>query len=99
MAEEVGFDKIRQKQAQLADLKNVFLDGARVAYASPISGSQTDEQSISQACPKVVELDISRNLFNQFSTVVDICSELKALQVLRVKYACPLPALPGGAIS
>jgi len=92
VAEEVGFDKIRRKQAQLAELKNVFLDGARVAYASPPSGSQGAEQSISQTCPKVVELDISRNLFDQFSTVVDICSELKALQVLRVKYAlCTRP--------
>ncbi|KAK1755181.1 hypothetical protein QBC47DRAFT_323971 [Echria macrotheca] len=85
VAEEVGFDKIRRKQAQLADLKNVFLDGARVAYASPPAGSGVEEQSIRQACPKVVELDLSRNLFHRFGTVVDICSELGALQLLRVK--------------
>ncbi|KAK5657116.1 hypothetical protein OQA88_3644 [Cercophora sp. LCS_1] len=85
VAEEVGFDKIRRKQAQLAELKNVFVDGARVAYASPPADSGVTEQAISQVCPKVVELDISRNLFDQFGTVVDICSELKALEVLRVK--------------
>lgn len=85
VAEEVGFDKIRRKQAQLAELKNVFVDGARVAYASPTADSGLTEQSISQVCPKVVELDISRNLFDRFGTVIDICTELKALEVLRVK--------------
>ncbi|KAK0657277.1 HotDog domain-containing protein [Cercophora newfieldiana] len=85
VAEEVGFDKIRRQQAQLAELKNVFLDGTQIAYASPPPGHAGTEQSISQVCPKVTELDISRNLFDRLGTVVDICSELKNLQVLRVK--------------
>lgn len=87
VAEEVGFDKIRRKQAQLAELKNVFLDGSRIAYATkPPGHAGESEQPISQVCPKVIELDLSRNLFDRLGTVVDICSELKSLQVLRVKY-------------
>ncbi|KAK4451682.1 HotDog domain-containing protein [Podospora aff. communis PSN243] len=85
VAEEVGFDKIRRQQAQLAELKNVFLDGTQIAYASPPPDQAGSEQSISQVCPKVTELDLSRNLFDRLGTVVDICSELKSLQVLRVK--------------
>jgi tubulin-specific chaperone E len=85
VAEEVGFDKIRRQQARLAELKNVFLDGTQIAYASPPPDQAGSEQSISQVCPKVTELDLSRNLFDRLGTVVDICSELKNLQVLRVK--------------
>ncbi|KAK3341231.1 hypothetical protein B0T25DRAFT_573635 [Lasiosphaeria hispida] len=82
VAQEIGFDKIRREQAQLAELKIIILDGSRVAYASHPSG---DQQSISQVCPKVTELDLSRNLFNRFGTVVEICSELGGLNALRVR--------------
>jgi len=80
VAEEVGFDKIRRQQAQLSELKIVVLDGARVYRAS----NPPDERPIGQICPKVVELDISRNLLEQFGDVVDICSQLELLRILRV---------------
>ena len=76
MAEEVGFDKIRRQQAQLSELRFVILDGARIAHSSP---------GIGQVCPSTVELDLSRNLFEEVGTVVDICSELKLLRLLRLK--------------
>jgi len=91
VAEEIGFDKIRRQQAQLAELKHVFLDGTQIAYASPPPGQAESEQSISQVCPKVTELDLSRNLFDHLGTVVDICSELNSLHVLRVKYVAQRP--------
>lgn len=91
VAEEIGFDKIRRQQAQLAELKIVILDGGRIAYASPPDGKP--EESISEACPKAVELDLSRNLFERVGTVVDICSQLKGLQALRIKYT-HAPARP-----
>lgn len=80
VAEEVGFDKIQRKQAQLSELKVVIVDGARIASAY----SDGDER-IAQVFPKIVELDLSRNLFQQFGTVVAICSELPALRSLRLK--------------
>lgn len=89
VAEEIGFDKIRRQQAQLAELKIVILDGGRIAYASPPDGKP--EESISEACPKAVELDLSRNLFERVGTVVEICSQLKGLQALRIKYSPPTP--------
>lgn len=80
VAEEIGFDKIRKQQAQLSELKIVILDGLRVA-----SASAPGEQPISEVCPKVVELDISRSLIVDFQEVVDVCSQLKAVRRLGLK--------------
>lgn len=89
VAEEVGFEKVRRKQAQLDELQFVILDTARVAYAVRPAGAADDEkgeeQSIGQVCPKVKELDLSRNLFEQFGPIVDISSELRMLRSLRAK--------------
>lgn len=51
------------------------------AYADEDGGN---DQSVGQICPKVTELDLSRNLFESFGPIVDICSELPLLRVLRV---------------
>ncbi|KAI1142805.1 RNI-like protein [Hypoxylon sp. FL0543] len=79
VAEEVGFDKIHRKQAQLAELRIVIVDGARIASAY----SEGDER-ISKICPKISELDLSRNIFQRMGTVVTICSELPVLRSLRL---------------
>lgn len=80
IAEEVGFHKIRREQANLAELKFVIVDGTRLAY--PYAEG---DPKIGETCPKTVELDLSRNLFTTLDTVVDICSELPALRLLRLK--------------
>ena len=93
VAEEVGFEKIRRQQAQLDELQFVILDGVQVACASCASlpadadadADKGPQPSIGQVCPKVRELDLSRNLFERFGPVVEICSELKLLRSLRVK--------------
>ncbi|KAK8125694.1 Thioesterase/thiol ester dehydrase-isomerase [Apiospora kogelbergensis] len=79
LAEEVGFEKIRRKQADLAELKHAILDGMRVAHAY----DERDEH-ISDICPKVINLELSRNLFTRMGTVVGICSELPGLRSLRL---------------
>ena len=92
VAEEVGFEKIRRQQSQLAELKIAILDGARVAGASPAAGQGSGSgeiQPVAQVCPKITELDLSRNLFERIGDVVDICCELNELRVLRLKYVCP----------
>ncbi|KAL2131155.1 hypothetical protein VTI74DRAFT_5466 [Chaetomium olivicolor] len=83
VAEEVGFEKVRRKQAQLDELQFVILDGAQVTSAGQPNGT-TDGQRIGQVCPKVRELDLSRNLFERFGPVLEICAELKHLKNLRV---------------
>jgi tubulin-specific chaperone E len=80
VAEEVGFEKIRRKQAQLSELRYAVLDEARIATVY-----KEGDQSIAETCPKVVELDLSRNLFKKIGTVAAICSELPRLRNLRLK--------------
>jgi hypothetical protein len=79
VVEEVGFDKIRRQLAQLQDLKIVIVDGSRINTA------EAQDLKIKDVCPKIVELDLSRNLFEGFQTIVDICGELDLLRSLRIK--------------
>lgn len=81
VAEEIGFDKIRRQQAQLSELKIVILDSLRVS-----SASAPGEQPISEVCPKVAELDVSRSLVVDFREIVQVCSQLKAVRRLGLKY-------------
>ncbi|KAH6634122.1 hypothetical protein B0J18DRAFT_415348 [Chaetomium sp. MPI-SDFR-AT-0129] len=83
IAEEVGFEKIRLQQARLDELQFVILDGAQLAVATE-DGEEGEGLSIGRVCPKVLELDLSRNLFEGFGPVVRICSELRLLRSLRV---------------
>jgi hypothetical protein len=79
VVEEVGFDKIRQQLAQLHELKIVIVDGLRIAIA------EKTERRIRVICPKIVELDLSRNLFEYYDEIMNICRELDNLRVLRLK--------------
>ncbi|KAF7548456.1 hypothetical protein G7046_g8666 [Stylonectria norvegica] len=80
-AQEIGFDKIRRKQAQAAELKIVILDDMQVASA--LADGET-EGAIEKTCPKIIQLDLSRNMFDRLRPVVDICRELPALQSLSI---------------
>lgn len=81
VVEEVGFDKIRLKLAQLQDLKVIILDGMRISHA------QADGDSpIRDVSPMITELDLSRNLLETAEPLVDVCRELIHLRALRVKY-------------
>jgi len=80
VAEEVGFDKIRRQLAQLNELKIVLVDGMR------INAAEIDGQSIRDVCPKIIELDLSRNLFESCAEIIHICGELDRVRSLRLKY-------------
>ena len=41
---------------------------------------------LGQLCPNITELDISKNLLNDWSIVFDICSQLEKLTWLNVRY-------------
>ncbi|KAE8151831.1 tubulin-specific chaperone [Aspergillus avenaceus] len=88
VVEEVGFDKIRKQLAELQELKIVLVDGLLVvgALAQEASPEQVDSacQEISQTCPKITELDLSRNLLQRWSDVKRICDSLEKLRVLRL---------------
>ncbi|KAL4867771.1 hypothetical protein BDV12DRAFT_112340 [Aspergillus spectabilis] len=88
IAEEVGFDKIRKQLAELEELRIVLLDGLRVAgvLAQEASREQIEEArgEIERTCPKIVELDLGRNLLTSWRTIADICGPLRRLKVLRL---------------
>lgn len=79
-AEEVGFDKIRRQLARVEDLTVVILDGTRIAI-----DVASKDKSVKETSPLVTELDLSRNLFEEFRQVVRICRELEDLRSLRLK--------------
>ncbi|KAH7328929.1 hypothetical protein B0I35DRAFT_31013 [Stachybotrys elegans] len=79
VAEEMGFDKIRRKLAQVKELKIVLLDGLRID--TPTSG---EDAAIADTCPSIKQLDMSRNLLESLDTVEAICRELPALKILRL---------------
>ncbi|KAE8404004.1 hypothetical protein BDV37DRAFT_271717 [Aspergillus pseudonomiae] len=88
VVEEVGFDKIRKQLAELQELKIVLLDGLRVAGVLAHDGSTEQIQSvcneIEQTCPKIIEVDLSRNLLNRWGDVASICDSLKRLRTLKL---------------
>lgn len=86
VAEEMGFDKIRRQMAELTEMKVAIVDCARVDKAVA-----DGDASIQDTCPKIAQLDISRNLFESVGPVVDICAGLPALRKLAIKYVCCLP--------
>ncbi|KAL5618694.1 hypothetical protein FOVSG1_000916 [Fusarium oxysporum f. sp. vasinfectum] len=78
-AEEVGFEKIRRKQANIGELTVVILEDLQV------SSARADDESegiIAKTCPKITQLDLSRNLFERLDPVFEICRELPNLQHL-----------------
>lgn len=81
-AQEMGFDKIRRQLARVEDLKVVILDGMLVAEAK----GARDEGSVSERCPSITQLDLSRNLIRSMDVVVDICVDLPALRSLSLKF-------------
>lgn len=93
VAEEIGFDKIAEQQAQVHELKIVLVDGQRInrahtrlldASATQVVATATD-LTVGEACPSIVELDLSRNLFVSLNEIENICSQLKNLKTLRLK--------------
>lgn len=87
VAQEMGFDKIWRKQSRLKEMKIVILDGLRVAMARG-DGDVDDDGDVATVAgtsPKIAELDLSRNLFERFGPVLDICRDLKDLQKLSIK--------------
>ena len=96
VVEEVGFEKVRQQQAILNELRVVVLDGLRVAglRSDPLDLEPQREEwqacleEVNDICPKVRELDLSRSLIERWVDVVGICSALPDLRRLVLGYYC-----------
>ena len=95
--EEVGFDKIRKQLAELHELRIVLLDGLNIwqpvadALFRRWQEAPVMERSLSrlasdiyETCPKITELDLSRNLFRSFDEVAAVCEQLANLKPLKL---------------
>ena len=91
IVQEIGFEKIRLQFAAFQELRIVILDGLSLAgVSSTPTFAERGEwirqvERIQEVCPKVKELDISRNLLENWIDVVGICKALPMLGSLKVK--------------
>ena len=93
--EEVGFDKIRNKLADLHELRIVILDGLCMSRPEArLEGKDKENLNaawpegltdVTEACPKTIELDLSRNLFEEWREIASICEQLRRLNSLRAE--------------
>lgn len=86
VVEEVGFERIRQQQALLHELKIVLLDGLRIRGLGARAEIRKVQDEIENTCPGITELDLSRNLFEHWKDIVNICASLTKLRVLKARY-------------
>ena len=94
IVEEVGFDKIRRQRAILQELQTVLLDGLYLAglESNPWPKDRDHNywlqqiKKLTEVCPKIVELDLSRNLIENWMDVVGICKALPMLRSLKLKW-------------
>ena len=90
VAEEVGFDKIARQQAQLANLRVVYIDRMVVSGLQPQHSQTRDTiqygEQLAQTCPNIAELDIGYNVISSWAVIVCICLHLTKLSILRAKY-------------
>ncbi|KAJ3176945.1 hypothetical protein HDU85_006475 [Gaertneriomyces sp. JEL0708] len=77
--ETVGWEKVARKVSKLSNLQEVGLAGMRVGYADPMG-------QISITCPAIVDLDLSRSLLSNWTSVAEICRELPMLASLRLAH-------------
>ena len=89
--EEVGFEKVARQLANLQELRIVLLDGLGIAgvTAQPFSihheSSLQGFRRIGEQGLKIQELDVSRNLVEEWADVLGICAQLKSLRILKLK--------------
>ena len=79
--EEVGFDKVQAQLADLRHLRVVLLDGMRIGKMCNNEQNISSKyvEGIRETCPEIVELDIGRNLFEEWREVLDIAAQLENL--------------------
>jgi tubulin-specific chaperone E len=82
----VGFDKINKQISTLDELKIVILDGLRISQPHESEANAAHVQAdIAKTCPKVVQLDLGRNLFESLDEIGMTCAALHSLAELRVE--------------
>ena len=87
VVEEVGFDRIQKQLSVLTDLKIVLVDELVVSGVAIRNASRKDIRSaqleLARTCPNIVELDLGWNVIETWQDVVDMCSSLRKLKILK----------------
>lgn len=78
VVENVGFQKVQDQLGQLDKLEIVLVDGHGIKNAE-------SAERILKTCPRIVELDLSRNLFDDYLDIIRICGALEHLRRLRLR--------------
>lgn len=95
VVEEIGFERVQDQLAKLHGLRVVLLDGHCLAgvqaqpWSEPKSTRQQSIQQIHDHKLNIVELDLSRNVIEKWAEIAAICSTLRSLRILKVKYVYP----------
>jgi tubulin-specific chaperone E len=85
IVEEIGFERVRKQQAILEELKVVVLDGLRIRGAGQDADVARLQSEIARTCPNILELDVSRNLFENWKDIAVLCAPLTKLRMLKAK--------------
>lgn len=75
--ETVGWEKMQSKLSKLDKLVIVGLAGSNVLH-------EPNPDLITNVCPSIEDLDLSRNLFTSLDQVASICQHLKKLEIIRL---------------
>ncbi|XP_017782115.1 PREDICTED: tubulin-specific chaperone E [Nicrophorus vespilloides] len=73
----VGFDKITDKQRKYNELHVINVRMQKINHLGK-------PREVMELCPNIWELDLSKNLINSWSLILQLCSELKSLKILNV---------------
>lgn len=76
--EMVGFSKVNKKQSKFDQLEIIWLREQSVSKPGK-------HGELKKLCPRLKELDISRNLINSWKIIADICVQLECLEKLNVR--------------
>lgn len=79
-AEEVGFDKFSRRQAELRGIRTLVLDRMCMRHRH----DDPDVERISSLCADITDLDISFNLFETWSEILDLVRRLPSLRTFNL---------------
>lgn len=82
--EEIGFEKVRKQLSNLKQLRILLTDTLCISRPQLGKSGNRHDHDVSDTCPNANELDLSRNLFEDWDEVLDICRQLPKLTSLRV---------------
>ncbi len=89
---EVGFEKIQQQIQDFQELRTIILDERCISFDGPGYDLERQVGDLGELQLKVRELDLSHNLVETWTGILELCAPLKLLENLDV--SCVSLSLP-----